>query len=169
MLRKTGIFPAGFIQPFLLVYGLVYIFASIYYINKIKKMKGPKYCESNKILLRWIMLVATVILTFVLLQSIQYLSLLIKGDFSFFAQIGQSLSLISMKVYLLVNPVAVENMNGCMEVVEEIAGFPFMSHDDLVDATTMALMRFRQGGFIRLPSDEPDEQRYFKSKRKGYY
>ena len=33
------------------------------------------------------------------------------------------------------------------EVIEEIAGFPFMSHDDLVDSTVMALMRFRQGGF----------------------
>jgi predicted phage terminase large subunit-like protein len=56
------------------------------------------------------------------------------------------------------------------EVVEEIAGFPFMSHDDLVDSTVMALMRFRQGGFIRLPNDEPDEIRLFKSKRhKGYY
>ena len=56
------------------------------------------------------------------------------------------------------------------EVIEEIAGFPFMSHDDLVDSTTMALMRFRQGGFIRLPSDEPDEIKLFKSRRtKGYY
>ena len=55
------------------------------------------------------------------------------------------------------------------EVVEEIAGFPFMSHDDLVDSTVMALMRFRQGGFIRLPSDEPEEQQYFKQRRGGYY
>lgn len=56
------------------------------------------------------------------------------------------------------------------EVIEEIAGFPFMSHDDLVDSTVMALMRFRQGGFIRLPSDEPEEQQYFKSRRQsGYY
>ena len=55
------------------------------------------------------------------------------------------------------------------EVVEEVAGFPFMSHDDLVDATVMALMRFRQGGFIRLPTDEPDEPRFFKGKRGGYY
>lgn len=56
------------------------------------------------------------------------------------------------------------------EVVEEIAGFPFMSHDDLVDSTVMALMRFRQGGFIRLPTDEPDEIKWFKSRRtKGYY
>tara|TARA_R110000751_G_scaffold58866_2_gene123964 strand:- start:573 stop:2129 length:1557 start_codon:yes stop_codon:yes gene_type:complete len=55
------------------------------------------------------------------------------------------------------------------EVVEEIAGFPFMSHDDLVDSTVMALMRFRQGGFIRLPTDEPEEQQYFKQRRGGYY
>jgi hypothetical protein len=53
--------------------------------------------------------------------------------------------------------------------VEEIAGFPFMSHDDLVDSTVMALMRFRQGGFIRLPSDEPEEMRYFKQRSGGYY
>jgi len=55
------------------------------------------------------------------------------------------------------------------EVIEEIAGFPFMSHDDLVDSTVMALMRFRQGGFIRLPSDEPEEARYFKRASSGFY
>ena len=55
------------------------------------------------------------------------------------------------------------------EVIEEIAGFPFMSHDDLVDSTVMALMRFRQGGFIRLPTDEPEEIQYFRQKRGGYY
>jgi predicted phage terminase large subunit-like protein len=56
------------------------------------------------------------------------------------------------------------------EVVEECNDFPSGTHDDLVDATTLALMRFRQGGFIRLPSDEPEEIRYFKSQRAaGYY
>ncbi len=55
------------------------------------------------------------------------------------------------------------------ELVEEVAGFPFMSNDDLVDTTIMALMRFRQGGFITLPSDEPEEEQYFKQRRGGYY
>ena len=55
------------------------------------------------------------------------------------------------------------------EVVEEIAGFPFMSHDDLVDSTVMALMRFRQGGFIRLPTDEPEEPRYWRRRSGGFY
>jgi predicted phage terminase large subunit-like protein len=55
------------------------------------------------------------------------------------------------------------------ELVEEVAGFPFMSNDDLVDATVMALMRFRQGGFISLPTDEPEEQQYFKQRLGGYY
>ena len=54
------------------------------------------------------------------------------------------------------------------EVIEEIAGFPFMSHDDLVDSTVMALMRFRQGGFIRLPTDEPEEIRY-STETRWYY
>ena len=55
------------------------------------------------------------------------------------------------------------------ELVDEIAAFPAGEHDDLVDATTLALMRFRQGGFLRLPSDEPEEQIYFKSGRRSAY
>tara|TARA_R100000655_G_scaffold56603_2_gene94719 strand:+ start:206 stop:1705 length:1500 start_codon:yes stop_codon:yes gene_type:complete len=43
------------------------------------------------------------------------------------------------------------------EVIEEFAGFPNMEHDDLVDSTTQALLRFRQGGFIPIESDEEDE------------
>ena len=52
------------------------------------------------------------------------------------------------------------------ELVDEIAAFPSGEHDDLVDATTLALMRFRQGGFLRLPTDEPEEIRLFKSNRR---
>ena len=43
------------------------------------------------------------------------------------------------------------------EVIEEFAGFPNMEHDDLVDSSTQALLRFRQGGFIPIDSDEEDE------------
>jgi predicted phage terminase large subunit-like protein len=44
------------------------------------------------------------------------------------------------------------------EVIEEFASFPTGDHDDLVDSSTQALLRFRQGGFIRTPSDEPEEE-----------
>ena len=54
------------------------------------------------------------------------------------------------------------------ELVEEVAGFPFMSNDDLVDSTVMALLRFRQGGFIRLPTDEPDDEPQYHYRREYY-
>ena len=43
------------------------------------------------------------------------------------------------------------------EVRDECAAFPNGEHDDLVDATVMALMRFRHGGFISVFTDEEDE------------
>ena len=43
------------------------------------------------------------------------------------------------------------------EVIEECASFPYGDNDDLVDSTTQAIMRFRQGGFISHPEDEKDE------------
>ena len=56
------------------------------------------------------------------------------------------------------------------EVIEECNDFPSGANDDLVDATTLAIARFRQGGFIRLPSDEKDEVQLFRSsKQKRLY
>ena len=54
------------------------------------------------------------------------------------------------------------------EVVEQMAAFPNAEHDDLVDATVQALLRFRQGGFLRLESDERDELRSFRRKHVYY-
>jgi predicted phage terminase large subunit-like protein len=54
------------------------------------------------------------------------------------------------------------------EVIEEMAAFPNSDHDDLVDSSTQALIRFRKGGFIRLPSDEKDEPVNFRRKA-AYY
>ena len=40
------------------------------------------------------------------------------------------------------------------ELVEEVASFPNGEHDDLVDSMTQALMRYRQGNFVQLPTDD---------------
>jgi predicted phage terminase large subunit-like protein len=55
------------------------------------------------------------------------------------------------------------------ELVDEVAAFPSGEHDDLVDSTTLALMRFRQGGYLRLPTDEPEDIKWFKGYRKERY
>jgi predicted phage terminase large subunit-like protein len=54
------------------------------------------------------------------------------------------------------------------EVIEEMAAFPNSDHDDLVDSSTQALIRFRKGGFIKLESDEKDEIVSFRRKA-AYY
>ena len=46
------------------------------------------------------------------------------------------------------------------ELMEELASFPNGDHDDLVDASSQALLRFRRGGFIAISSDEADEPMY---------
>ncbi len=43
------------------------------------------------------------------------------------------------------------------EVIEEVASFPSGEHDDYTDSCTQALIRFRQGGWIRTPSDDWDD------------
>ena len=42
------------------------------------------------------------------------------------------------------------------EVIEECAAFPFGENDDLVDSTTQAVKRFREGGLINHPEDYQD-------------
>jgi predicted phage terminase large subunit-like protein len=55
------------------------------------------------------------------------------------------------------------------EVIEEIAAFPVGENDDYVDTTTQALLRYRQGGFIPLDSDEKDEPKIFRRRAAAYY
>ena len=46
------------------------------------------------------------------------------------------------------------------ELIEEVAAFPEGEYDDLVDSMTQALMRYRQGNFIQLPTDDwQDEEK----------
>jgi predicted phage terminase large subunit-like protein len=62
------------------------------------------------------------------------------------------------------------NTHWAEEVIEEVASFPAGQNDDYVDSTSMAIMRFRKGGYVGTNLDEPEEVRYFKSNRsRGYY
>jgi predicted phage terminase large subunit-like protein len=61
------------------------------------------------------------------------------------------------------------NTSWAEEVIEEVASFPAGSHDDYTDTVSMALSRFRKGGYVGTQLDEPEEQQYFKRKAQGYY
>ena len=63
----------------------------------------------------------------------------------------------------------IPNLRWAEEVVEEVASFPAGEHDDYVDSTSLALMRFRKGGYIRTPLDEDDEYPYNRIRREPYY
>lgn len=54
------------------------------------------------------------------------------------------------------------------ELMEELAAFPNGDHDDLVDSTSQALLRFRRGGFIQIESDEQDNPISIR-RRAAYY
>ena len=46
------------------------------------------------------------------------------------------------------------------ELIEECAAFPNGEHDDLVDSTTQAVMRYRHGNFVQLPTDDWDDEEH---------
>jgi predicted phage terminase large subunit-like protein len=54
------------------------------------------------------------------------------------------------------------------DLVEECAAFPNGSNDDQVDVTVMALMRFRQGNFVKLDEDD-DSERDLETRVMEYY
>jgi predicted phage terminase large subunit-like protein len=61
------------------------------------------------------------------------------------------------------------NTQWAEEVIDEVASFPAGEHDDYVDSVSLALMRFRKGGYIRTNLDEPEETPQFKRHFEGYY
>ncbi len=54
------------------------------------------------------------------------------------------------------------------ELIENMAAFPNADHDDLTDSAVQGLIRFRQGGFLRLQTDAPEDMRSFKRKAAFY-
>ena len=55
------------------------------------------------------------------------------------------------------------------EVIDEVASFPSGEHDDYVDTVSLALMRFRKGGYVRTLLDEDDEKPTFRRRQPAYY
>ena len=55
------------------------------------------------------------------------------------------------------------------EVIEQSVAFPYGAHDDMVDCLSMALSRFRQGGFVALPTDYRDPEYLNRPRRAAYY
>ena len=55
------------------------------------------------------------------------------------------------------------------DVVEEMASFPYGDFDDYCDSSTMALMRFRQGGFLALKDYYDDTMEPLRKDRQVYY
>jgi predicted phage terminase large subunit-like protein len=54
------------------------------------------------------------------------------------------------------------------ELMDELASFPNGDNDDLVDSTSQALLRYRQGGFISVETDEKEEMSWFKKRHRFY-
>jgi predicted phage terminase large subunit-like protein len=55
------------------------------------------------------------------------------------------------------------------EMIEEVAAFPNGEYDDLVDSMTQALMRYRQGNFVNLPSDDWGDEEVKETRIRAYY
>lgn len=56
------------------------------------------------------------------------------------------------------------------EVQDEVAAFPNAEHDEMVDCLSQALIKFRQGGFIRMKTDAGySEDQKFRPRRAKYY
>jgi predicted phage terminase large subunit-like protein len=55
------------------------------------------------------------------------------------------------------------------EVVEEILAFPSGEHDDDVDTMTLALIRIRKGGLLKLASDVQDNDTFRGARNAAYY
>lgn len=55
------------------------------------------------------------------------------------------------------------------DVIEEVTSFPNGDHDDFCDSMTLALMRFRQGGFVTIHDEERDDFADQAPRKREYY
>jgi len=55
------------------------------------------------------------------------------------------------------------------DVIEECVAFPNGDNDDYCDSMSMALIRYRKGGFIKLDSDPEDEESNYQTHARQFY
>jgi len=55
------------------------------------------------------------------------------------------------------------------DVIEECVAFPNGDNDDYCDSMSMALIRYRKGGFIKLDSDPEDEEPMYRIQARQFY
>jgi len=55
------------------------------------------------------------------------------------------------------------------EVIDEVASFPAGEHDDYVDSVSLAMMRFRKGGYVRSALDEEDQPNFRRRQQYAFY
>lgn len=118
--KPTGILPAGVIQPLNFIYLLLYCFGTLGYIFLFLKNQRTAFHEKNRIAIKWIWIVSSVVTFFIFLQLFQYLALKIDKHFNVIMQMMQSLSLIGLKTYLVFEPRSANCMQGCNEVSFDI-------------------------------------------------
>ena len=61
------------------------------------------------------------------------------------------------------------NTQWAEEVIDEVAAFPSGEHDDYVDSVSLAMRRFRQGGYVGTNLDASDDDYIRRHKAQGYY
>ena len=64
---------------------------------------------------------------------------------------------------------APEDKKFAEEVIEEVSSFPNGDHDDFCDSMTLALMRFRQGGFVTIHDEERPDFADQAPRKREYY
>ena len=55
------------------------------------------------------------------------------------------------------------------DVIEECVAFPNGDNDDYCDSMSMALIRYRKGGFLKLDSDPEDEEPSYRTQARQFY
>jgi AraC-like DNA-binding protein len=123
--QPVGIVPPGVLQPFVILYGGGYGLASIWKIWKYKKSVMYQFA-TNSVVVHWLSLFPMVLLIYVVCQLIQYLSLSVGGQFSSWTQVVQSVSLLGLMGYLLIDQDIIENMDGCLNKNHSAAKLPLL-------------------------------------------